>query len=397
MSIKYVCGVDIGSQSCAGCILRSDKSVVAKAIRFANAREGWQVWEEYPLRPADELHDRETSVNLIRSLAHCELPRVRDATIALFILHPELAPAVLEVLQSSEPQVREQVAVLTLATLYLQRLWSVRLTLALGYAPAFPEEPFAFLWEQHHLPPPACGDGEWGLVALQEAEQRRSGMPLTFRGDWQNQVDHLLLQEEARRPGQPVAKIPTSTPVTQQCQEEHMPGTTVTKQQVEQFLQELGRAFRGRGRIYLLGGAALVHAGVRCRPTQDIGLVVTRGDLYQAARKVAQVMNITLEFTSLSLWIPLPSQWEMMSRYVGRYGKIDVFYLDFYAVALSKMNRGNDRDINDVKLLLQQGLLSLAELDTDYGEVVANMGKGRYPRMDPQQFARRYQAIRAQL
>src|SRR6266699_7202433 len=201
MSIKYVCGVDIGSQSCAGCILRSDKSVVAKAIRFANAREGWQVWEEYPLRPADERHDRETSVNLIRSLAHCELPRVRDATIALFILHPELAPAVLEVLQSSEPQVREQVAVLTLATLYLQRLWSVRLTLALGYAPAFPEEPFAFLWEQHHLPPPACGDGEWGLVALQEAEQQRSGMPLTFRGDWQNQVDHLLLQEEARRTG----------------------------------------------------------------------------------------------------------------------------------------------------------------------------------------------------
>ncbi len=375
--------------------------VSPEADRFIAILRHWGVCylvgEEYPLCPADELHDRETSVNLIRSLAHCELPRVRDATIALFILHPELAPAVLEVLQSSEPQVREQVAVLTLATLYLQRLWSVRLTLALGYAPAFPEEPFAFLWEQHHLPPPACGDGEWGLVALQEAEQRRSGMPLTFRGDWQNQVDHLLLQEEARRPGQPVAKIPTSTPVTQQCQEEHMPGTTVTKQQVEQFLQELGRAFRGRGRIYLLGGAALVHAGVRCRPTQDIGLVVTRGDLYQAARKVAQVMNITLEFTSLSLWIPLPSQWEMMSRYVGRYGKIDVFYLDFYAVALSKMNRGNDRDINDVKLLLQQGLLSLAELDTDYGEVVANMGKGRYPRMDPQQFARRYQAIRAQL
>ena len=46
MSIKYVCGIDIGSQSCAGCILRSDKSVVVKAIPFANAREGWQAWEE---------------------------------------------------------------------------------------------------------------------------------------------------------------------------------------------------------------------------------------------------------------------------------------------------------------------------------------------------------------
>ena len=45
-TIKYVCGIDIGSQSCAGCICRPDKSVVIKSITFANAREGWQIWEE---------------------------------------------------------------------------------------------------------------------------------------------------------------------------------------------------------------------------------------------------------------------------------------------------------------------------------------------------------------
>jgi hypothetical protein len=45
-TIKYVCGVDIGSQSCVGCICRPDKSVVVKPITFANAREGWQIWEE---------------------------------------------------------------------------------------------------------------------------------------------------------------------------------------------------------------------------------------------------------------------------------------------------------------------------------------------------------------
>lgn len=44
--IKYVCGIDIGSQSCAGSICRPDKSVVIKSITFANAREGWQIWEE---------------------------------------------------------------------------------------------------------------------------------------------------------------------------------------------------------------------------------------------------------------------------------------------------------------------------------------------------------------
>ncbi|WP_244422615.1 IS110 family transposase [Ktedonobacter racemifer] len=45
-TIKYVCGVDIGSQSCTGCICRPDKSIVVKSMPFANAREGWQIWEE---------------------------------------------------------------------------------------------------------------------------------------------------------------------------------------------------------------------------------------------------------------------------------------------------------------------------------------------------------------
>jgi hypothetical protein len=45
-TMKYVCGMDIGSQFCVGCICRPDKSVVVKSVPFANAREGWQIWEE---------------------------------------------------------------------------------------------------------------------------------------------------------------------------------------------------------------------------------------------------------------------------------------------------------------------------------------------------------------
>jgi transposase len=44
--IKYVCGIDIGSQTCSGCITRPDKSVVVKPTTFTNAREGWNLWEE---------------------------------------------------------------------------------------------------------------------------------------------------------------------------------------------------------------------------------------------------------------------------------------------------------------------------------------------------------------
>src|SRR5947209_1098745 len=154
---------------------------------------------DHSANPSNLQKELISPVELIRRLAQCDqYPRVRDASIALFILHPELADSILKALQESEPEVAEPIAVLTLATLYLQRLWSIRLTLALGHPPSFPEQPFAFLWQSRHLPPPDCHDGKWGLMALQEAEQIRTDLPLTFLGDWQNQVDHLLQQEEAK-------------------------------------------------------------------------------------------------------------------------------------------------------------------------------------------------------
>ncbi|HEX9135086.1 MAG TPA: hypothetical protein VF844_22600 [Ktedonobacteraceae bacterium] len=143
--------------------------------------------------------NQQSVVALIQRLSQCDdYPRVRDASISLFLLHPELADAVLQALQESGSEIAERIAVLTLATLYLQRLWSFRLTIALGHAPSFPEQRFAFLWKSRNLPPPAYHYGKYGLLALQEAEQRRTGYPFTFIGDWQNQVDQLLLQEEAK-------------------------------------------------------------------------------------------------------------------------------------------------------------------------------------------------------
>jgi transposase len=42
-TIKYVCGIDIASQSCSGCICRPDKSVVVKSMDFANTKPGWNL------------------------------------------------------------------------------------------------------------------------------------------------------------------------------------------------------------------------------------------------------------------------------------------------------------------------------------------------------------------
>lgn len=342
-----------------------------------------------------------SAVALLQHLAQCdEYPRVRDAMISLFLLHPELADPALQALRESEPAVGEQIAVLTLATLYLQRLWSIRLTLALGHAPGFPERPFAWLWEDSHLPAPTSHNGKYGLIALQEAEQRRRRFPFTFVGDWQNQIDHLLRQEEAKHHQVAISpQIPTEEPLDgQEFVMSMRPG--VDKAAIESFLRQLGRTFRKRGRLYLVGGAALVHLGLRSGLTQDIDVQVggaNEGELIVAIQQLIQQMQINVEFASPGDFMPLPSQWEAHARYVGRYGQIDVFYFDFYSIALSKIERGNDRDIADVKLLVQQGVITLSELDAAYQEVLAQLGKGRYPRVTPQQFAERYTALRTLL
>ncbi len=136
-------------------------------------------------------------VQLIQRLAACSYPLVENASISLFIIHPELAPSVVEALQRSNEDLAETIAVLTLATLYLQQWWIFRLTFALGRLPSFPEAPFVSLWEDRHLPSPRSGYGLDGLLALQASQQQRYGLPLNLLDDWQNQINHLLIQEEA--------------------------------------------------------------------------------------------------------------------------------------------------------------------------------------------------------
>ncbi|MGH2507045.1 MAG: hypothetical protein ACRDHZ_06490 [Ktedonobacteraceae bacterium] len=136
---------------------------------------------------------------LIQRLAACSYPLVESATISLLILQPELAPAAVAALRDSAGRIAENIAVLILATLYLQQWWLFRLTFALDRLPSFPEAPFVALWEERHLPAPSQGYGLDGLLALQEYEQQRYKLPLNFRHAWQNQINHLLTQEEAHK------------------------------------------------------------------------------------------------------------------------------------------------------------------------------------------------------
>jgi hypothetical protein len=62
---------------------------------------------------------------------------------------------------------------------------------------------------------------------------------------------------------------------------------SVGKPQIEQFLIQVGRT-RQSGRLYLTGGAALVHRGIRPGQTLDIDIQVT-GDPANLTVQIAQL------------------------------------------------------------------------------------------------------------
>jgi hypothetical protein len=222
-------------------------------------------------------------------------------------------------------------------------------------------------------------------------------------GDWQNQIDHLLLQEEAKHRGPTVygefMELPDEDDVEQECSEMSM-RHNVTRTDIEKFLTALGRAFRKPGRLYLAGGAALVHMGLRGGSTMHVDVVIETTDedaMVTAIRRIVEQMQINVEFSSPGDFIPIPTQWATQTKYVGRYGSVDVFYFDFYSLALRKISRGNDRDLIDVKLLLQQKVITLEGLDEVYREVLPRMGKRPYFNLNPERFAERYAVVRQQL
>lgn len=86
--IKYVCGIDIGSQSCTSCVCRSDKTLIGKPLAFANSKQGWTMLLEQlaPLdaAPSQILIGMEATARYWENLYH-ELKR---CGYHLCLLHP---------------------------------------------------------------------------------------------------------------------------------------------------------------------------------------------------------------------------------------------------------------------------------------------------------------------
>jgi hypothetical protein len=142
---------------------------------------------------------------------------------------------------------------------------------------------------------------------------------------------------------------------------------TLTADDIRTFLKKLSDRYTQPGTLYVLGGAAVCLLG-NPRPTVDLDYAadLTSADpqLRKAMLTVAKEMRLDLEEVTFKEFIPLPSGVEQRHKRIGRFGQLEVYVFDPYSIALSKVARGFEMDLEDVVFLLQRKLISLKELET---------------------------------
>ena len=139
----------------------------------------------------------------------------------------------------------------------------------------------------------------------------------------------------------------------------------LSEQRLRAFLATVGNRATSLAVLVLLGGSGLSLLGNH-RLTLDIdydGEESTVDEFRALLEHVAAEMHIELEAVPLHRFIPLPPDADNRHIPVGRFGNLQVFVFDPYSIALSKLDRGFDSDIEDVVFLLRRGFVEIGALD----------------------------------
>lgn len=168
----------------------------------------------------------------------------------------------------------------------------------------------------------------------------------------------------------------------------------VDEHRLHEFASALGEAARRPTRLYLTGGASAVLEGWRAS-TVDVDVRFEPDDeLLRVLPELKERLGINVELVSPPDFVPELPGWRERSRLLFSEGNISVHHFDFYSQALSKIERGFEQDLQDVRAMISSGLVEPARLGELYEQVEPQLY--RYPAIDPAVLRRKVKAIGAQ-
>ena len=160
----------------------------------------------------------------------------------------------------------------------------------------------------------------------------------------------------------------------------------VDAERVRELARALGRTTGPPVRLYLTGGATAVIEGWRAS-TVDVDLRFEPEDdaLLRQLPDLKERLSINIELASPPDFVPELPGWRDRSPFLFREGRVSVHHFDPYSQALSKIERGFAQDLDDVRELIDRGLVEPARLRKLHAAVEDQLF--RYPAIDRGAFA----------
>jgi hypothetical protein len=103
--------------------------------------------------------------------------------------------------------------------------------------------------------------------------------------------------------------------------------------------------------------------------------------IFQAIAKLKQEFDINIELALPQDFLPTLPGWRERSVFIARQGEISFYHYDFTAQALSKISRGFNRDIDDVRAMYELKLFNLEKISECF-EAIASELIG-FPSLNP--------------
>ena len=121
---------------------------------------------------------------------------------------------------------------------------------------------------------------------------------------------------------------------------------------------------------------ATIDVDLRFEPEAD--------ELLRALPALKESLGVNIELASPPDFIPELPGWRERSPLLFSEDKVDVHNFDFYSQALSKIERGFEQDLDDVRTMIARGLVEPPRLRELYDAIEPELY--RYPAIDPPVF-----------
>ncbi len=161
---------------------------------------------------------------------------------------------------------------------------------------------------------------------------------------------------------------------------------------LELFIDAAGKAAKGPGRIYIVGGSTALLLGIRSMTIDiDIKLNPEPAGIFEAIAGLKEQLSINVELAAPDDFMPALPGWEERSEFIRRSGQVEFYHYDFYGQALAKIQRSHTKDIEDACALVRLGKvdpLKLLELFEGVRPLLV-----RYPGVDASDFTSRVRAF----